>query len=205
MKGDCEYCLEEEPPKADVDDELRGRPPELTFNRFTVQPEAEEMSGLKREENERRDIYFVRGFERRQCRIWVRVIQVTSRPVRKFATKNPDSDGWLCHSRPRVKFPSSNRSVRTRRVLAPLSPLSIRTWSSLTACAAHRPLTTTPSFDNGRTVPATPGCHSLLVERSYRGHESCEGGFKHDTSQGSFWFRQRHSRHDQSEFPARQL
>jgi hypothetical protein len=83
------------------------------------------------------------------------------------------------------------------------SPIYFGAWTFLTVSAPHLFPATTTGFDHGPEVPTveTPGCYSLHFERGHRGHESRKGDLEHDTSQGHFWFRQCHPRHDQSVFP----
>ena len=56
--------------------------------------------------------------------------------------------------------------------------------SFITTCTQVRFLAAALDFDNGSQTPTTEGAgrDPLLVERSYRRHESCEGGFQHHTS-----------------------
>jgi len=95
----------------------------------------------------------------------------------------------------------STGSVPMRRVrgdcLTEWPLVQILGHRSLTACASRR-------FDDEHQVAATKTSryYPLLIEYGHRRHEYREGCIGHDTSQGSFWHRQRHSHYNQSGFPS---
>ena len=74
---------------------------------------------------------------------------------------------------------------------------------------ADASLAATSSFNDvdENRVPTAQGAgrRCLSVECGHRNLESREGSRKYYPSQGSFWFRQRYPRNDQSEFPSGSL
>ena len=98
--------------------------------------------GVWRSERERGGTYFVRGFERRHRRIWLRVVQATSRPVRnrppmysRFQKtclnrfKN-DRDVRKRSTRADLRYRSERGSWRRRAVSSRRSRLSLRPLES---------------------------------------------------------------------------